>query len=163
MDKFKSYLPDVLAVVLFIMIGFLYFFHPMTEGLVLTGHDHSAGGGSGIEMQEYYERTGERTRWTNALFSGMPTYQMAPSYKSTDTLKSLQRVYQLGLPSYVMYVFIMLLGFYILLRAFDFKVWMAALGAVLWAFGNCSLWPISRRPSRAWCGAIAANTCGAGW
>ena len=136
MDKFKSYLPDVLAVVLFIMIGFLYFFHPMTEGLVLTGHDHSAGGGSGIEMQEYYERTGERTRWTNALFSGMPTYQMAPSYKSTDTLKSLQRVYQLGLPSYVMYVFIMLLGFYILLRAFDFKVWMAALGAVLWAFSS---------------------------
>ena len=34
----------------------------------------------------------------------------------------------------VMYVFVMLLGFYILLRAFDFKVWMAALGAVLWAF-----------------------------
>ena len=52
MDKFKSYLPDVLAVVLFIMIGFLYFFHPMTEGLVLTGHDHSAGGGAGIERQE---------------------------------------------------------------------------------------------------------------
>ena len=30
-------------------------------------------------------------------------------------------------------VFIMLLGFYLLLRAFDFRKWMAALGAVLWA------------------------------
>ena len=132
----KSYLPDALAVILFIAIGFLYFFQPVTEGLVLTGHDHTGGIGAGVEMKEYQERTGERTRWTNALFSGMPTYQMAPSYDSTDTLVGLQKVYQLGLDGMVMYVFIMLLGFYILLRAFDFKVWMAALGAVLWAFSS---------------------------
>lgn len=30
----------------------------------------------------------------------------------------------------------MLLGFYILLRAFDFKVWMAALGAIVRAFSS---------------------------
>ena len=30
----------------------------------------------------------------------------------------------------------MLLGFYILLRAFDFSVWLASLGAVLWAFSS---------------------------
>lgn len=136
MNKIKNYLPDALAVVLFIAIGFLYFFQPVTEGLVLTGHDHSGGVGAGVEMQEYYQRTGERTRWTNALFSGMPTYQMAPSYDSTDTLVGLQKVYQLGLTGVAMYVFVMLLGFYILLRAFDFKVWMAALGAILWAFSS---------------------------
>ena len=28
------------------------------------------------------------------------------------------------------------MGFYIMLRAFDFRVWMAALGAVLWAFSS---------------------------
>lgn len=136
MNKIKSFLPDALAVIGFIIIGFLYFYQPVTEGLVITGHDHTGGVGAGVEMQEYYQRTGERTRWTNVLFSGMPTYQMAPSYDSTDTLVGLQRVYQLGLPTFVMYIFIMLLGFYILLRAFDFKVWMAALGAVLWAFSS---------------------------
>ena len=136
MNKIKNYLPDALAVVLFIAIGFLYFFQPVTEGLVLTGHDHSGGIGAGVEMQEYQKRTGERTRWTNALFSGMPTYQMAPSYDSIDTLVGLQKIYQLGMTGVVMYVFVMLLGFYILLRAFDFKVWMAALGAVLWAFSS---------------------------
>ena len=67
MNKIKNYLPDALAVVLFIAIGFLYFFQPVTEGLVLTGHDHSGGIGAGVEMQEYQKRTGERTRWTNAL------------------------------------------------------------------------------------------------
>ena len=136
MNKIKNYLPDALAVVLFIAIGFLYFFQPVTEGLVLTGHDHSGGIGAGVEMQEYQKRTGERTRWTNALFSGMPTYQMAPSYDSIDTLVGLQKIYQLGMTGVVMFVFVMLLGFYILLRAFDFKVWMAALGAVLWAFSS---------------------------
>lgn len=136
MNKIKNYLPDALAVVLFIAIGFLYFFQPVTEGLVLTGHDHSGGIGAGVEMQKYQKRTGERTRWTNALFSGMPTYQMAPSYDSIDTLVGLQKIYQLGMTGVVMYVFVMLLGFYILLRAFDFKVWMAALGAVLWAFSS---------------------------
>lgn len=136
MNKIKKMIPDALAVVFFILIGLAYFYVPTTEGLVLTGHDHTGGSGSGAELQEYYERTGERTRWTNSQFGGMPTYQMSPSYSSTDTLSAVERVYQLGLPTYVMYVFIMLLGFYILLRAFNFKVWMAALGAILWAFSS---------------------------
>ena len=66
----------------------------------------------------------------------MPTYQMAPSYDSTDTLKGVEKLYHLYLPNYVWYVFVMLLGFYILLRAFDFSVWLASLGAVLWAFSS---------------------------
>lgn len=136
MNKLKTILPDVLAIVFFILIGFAYFFKPISEGWVLTGHDHTGGTGSGSELTEYYQRTGERSRWTNVLFCGMPTYQMAPSYDSTDILVGVQKIYQLGLPVYAMYVFIMLLGFYILLRAFDFKVWMAALGAILWAFSS---------------------------
>ena len=61
---------------------------------------------------------------------------MSPSYDSTDTLGWIQQVYHLFLPTYVWYVFVMLLGFYILLRAFDFKVWMSALGAIIWAFSS---------------------------
>ena len=88
-------------------------------------------------MQEYREHhNGERTRWTNTLFSGMPTYQMAPSYPSTERLNRVERFYKLYLPDYVVLVFVMLLGFYILLRAFNFKAWMAALGAVMWAFSS---------------------------
>lgn len=66
----------------------------------------------------------------------MPTYQMAPSYNSTDTLKTVEDIYHLYLPNYVYLVFIMLLGFYILLRAFNFKVWMSVLGAIIWAFSS---------------------------
>ena len=133
----SSLLPDLLSILFFVALSFAYFAKPASEGLVLTGHDHSGGAGASSEMEAYRKsHDGERTRWTNTLFSGMPTYQMAPSYPSTEKLAKVEKVYKLGLPDYVVLVFIMLLGFYILLRAFDFKAWMAALGAVLWAFSS---------------------------
>ena len=138
--NYKKILPDMLAVLFFVAVSVAYFIVPIRDGLVLTGHDHSGAVGSGVEMEQYRAaHGGERTRWTNTLFSGMPTYQMSPSYPSTDTLSSLESVYQLGLSglsAYAAYVFMMMLGFYIMLRAFDFRVHLAALGAVLWAFSS---------------------------
>ena len=136
MTIFKKWLPDVLVVVMFALVAFAYFFPADIEGRILYRHDSSAGRGSGQEQAEYQQRTGERTRWTNALFSGMPTYQMAPSYKSSDTLNTAISAYHLWLPENVWYVFAYLLGFYILLRAFDFRWYLAALGSVMWAFST---------------------------
>ncbi len=136
MNSLKRILPDVVAVILFAVISFAYFCPAVTEGRILSQHDSVAGIGAGEEAKEYHERTGERTRWTNSIFGGMPTYQMSPSYDSTDTLKSVEALYRLYLPSYVWLVFVMLLGFYILLRAFDFSVWLASLGAIIWAFSS---------------------------
>ena len=137
MRLIRQILPDLGAIVFFVALAFAYFFNPVTKGYVLTGHDHSGGMGASAEMEAYRAaHDGERTRWTNTLFSGMPTYQMAPSYPSTDRLQKIEDIYKLFLPDYVVLVFVMLLGFYILLRAFDFRAWMAALGAVLWAFSS---------------------------
>lgn len=134
---YKRILPDLLVIAFFALISVAYFWNPIQDGKVLTGTDHNASVGSGVETERYREtHNGERTRWTNTLFSGMPTYQMSPSYPSTDALAQVEAVYQLGLPTVAGYVFMMLLGFYILLRAFDFRAWMAALGAVLWAFSS---------------------------
>ena len=136
MNTFKKILPDVIAILVFAVISFAYFCPAVTEGRILSQHDSVAGIGAGQESKEYMEQTGERTRWTNSIFGGMPTYQMSPSYDSTDWLKGIENLYHLYLPTYVWYVFVMLLGFYILLRAFDFKVWMAGLGAIIWAFSS---------------------------
>ena len=136
MNALKRMIPDIVAVVVFAVISFVYFCPAVTEGRILSQHDSVAGIGAGQESKEYMERTGERTRWTNSIFGGMPTYQMSPSYESTDLLKGIENLYHLYLPTYVWYVFVMLLGFYILLRAFNFKVWMAGLGAVIWAFSS---------------------------
>lgn len=136
MKSFKLWLPDVLVVLFFAILAFAYFYPADVEDRVLNQGDISAGIGSGQEQSEYLKKTGERTRWTNSLFSGMPTYQLAPSYSSTDTLSAVESAYHLWLPDNVWYVFVYLLGFYILLRAFDFRWHLAALGSVLWAFST---------------------------
>ena len=136
MTLLKKWLPDMLAVLLFAVLAFAYFFPADIEGRILYRHDASAGRGAGQESVEYLQKTGERTRWTNALFGGMPTYQMAPSYKSTDKLGTMIKIYHLFLPENVWYVFAYLLGFYILLRAFDFRQHLAALGSIIWAFST---------------------------
>ena len=136
MTKFKKFVPDILVVLLFAVLAFAYFFPADTEGRILYRHDASAGVGAGQEHSEYHQRTGKVTRWTNSLFSGMPTYQMAPSYESASTLNTAINAYHLWLPENVWYVFVYLLGFYILLRAFDFRWHLAALGSVMWAFST---------------------------
>ena len=136
MKTLKQYLPDVVAVVLFVLISFVYFMPADIDGRILYQHDSAAGRGAGEEMVQYQKQTGEQTRWTNSLFSGMPTYQLAPSYNSTNVLKKAETAYHLGLPENVWYVFAYLLGFYILLRAFNFRDYMAALGAIIWAFSS---------------------------
>ena len=136
MTLFKKCLPDVLAVLLFAILAFAYFFPADIEGRILYRHDASAGRGSGREGLEYLEKTGERSRWTNSLFAGMPTYQMAPSYGSTNLLSKVVNTYHLWLPENVWFVFAYLLGFYILLRAFDFRQHLAALGSIIWAFST---------------------------
>ena len=136
MTLLKKWLPDMLAVLLFAILAFAYFFPADIEGRILYRHDASAGRGAGQEGIEYMQKTGERSRWTNALFGGMPTYQMAPSYHSTDKLSTLTKIYHLFLPENVWYVFAYLLGFYILLRAFDFRQHLAALGSIVWAFST---------------------------
>lgn len=136
MKTWKKYLPDVVAVVIFAVISFAYFMPADFDGRILYHGDSSAGTGSGHETQLFEQQTGEHSRWTNSIFSGMPTYQMSPSYKSTHVLGVLTQVYHLGLPDYVWYVFAYLLGFYILLRAFAFRRSLAAAGAVVWAFSS---------------------------
>ena len=135
-QSLKKCLPDLLAVLLFAVLAFAYFFPADIEGRILYRHDASAGRGAGQEGIEYLQKTGERSRWTNALFGGMPTYQMSPSYGSTDLLTKVVNAYHLWLPENVWYVFVYLLGFYILLRAFDFRQHLAALGSIIWAFST---------------------------
>lgn len=132
----KKLLPDLIAILAFVLLSFAYFFPADIENRILFQHDTVAGAGAGQEVKEYYEQTGERSRWTNSLFGGMPMYQIAPSYDSTKSLQWVQKAYQLFLPDYVCLTFMLMLGFYILLRVFGIPVWLAGLGGIMWAFSS---------------------------
>ncbi|WP_276737761.1 YfhO family protein [Prevotella pallens] len=136
MNTLKKCLPDAIVIVIFAVISFAYFFVPVSQGKILFRHDSQASVGLGQELTQYEQRTGKVTRWTNSVFSGMPTYQISPSYNSTDGLSAVMSAYHLWLPDYVWFIFAYLLGFYILLRAFNFRQSLAALGSIIWAFSS---------------------------
>lgn len=132
----KKVLPDIIAILAFVAISYVYFFPAVTEGRILFQNDTVAGVGAGQEAKDYYEKNGERTRWTNSIFGGMPTYQISPSYDSTQPLSFVGDIYHLFLPDYVWYIFILMLGFYILLRAMGVSVWLSTLGGIIWGFSS---------------------------
>lgn len=131
---------DALCIAIFLVASFAYFASPLSQGLVLGGHDTVAAVGQGQETINYRLRhDGETPRWTNAIFSGMPTYQMSPSYGPTAALQKVQNIYALGTGSwleYGSYLFLYLLGFYILLRAFGVPTLAAGWGAGFWALSS---------------------------
>ncbi len=126
----------LLPVLLFIVLSFIYFSPDVIEGKILFQHDTQQGLAIGHEVQEYAQESGEIPRWTGSLFSGMPTFQIAPSYSSNQPLKWLQSVYNLWLVSPVSLVFIMMLGFYILLLTLNVRWYLAAFGAIAYAFSS---------------------------
>ena len=76
---FQKAWPDALAVLFFVLVSTVYFLKPMSEGLVLGGHDSLASIGLGQGQREYRAaHDGETSRWSNAVFSGMPTFQTSP-------------------------------------------------------------------------------------
>ncbi len=136
MTFLKKVSGDIYAILFFLCLSLTYFFTPATQGLVLSGDDNTGGIGAGQEIGSHLQKTGEVTRWTNSLFSGMPTYQISPSYGSRSLLDTFRNIYELGLGGAMMYVFILLLGFYILMRALQQKPLISVVGAILWTFSS---------------------------
>lgn len=136
-DSFKKLLPDAIVIAIFVLISFIYFAPAVFDGRVITQHDSLAAIGQGQEQRDYMARhDGERSRWNLSMFGGMPTYQMSPTYDSSKPQDIAKKAYSLFLPNYVFLVFILLLGFYILMRAFKASPLISALGAVIWAFSS---------------------------
>ncbi len=127
----------VLSILVFAAISWIYFYPSDTKGYVLQQNDVMQGKANGQEAKVYNEsHDGEVTRWTNSLFGGMPTFQIAPSYESNSIINTIGKVLTLGFPSPVSWVFLLMLGFFILMLAFDMKWYLAVLGAIGYAFSS---------------------------
>ncbi len=125
-----------IAVLAFAAISWIYFYPSDVNGDVLAQHDTLQGIANGQEGVEHEAATGEITRWTDALFGGMPTFQIRPAYSNSGFLATVARTYQLFFPEPVGWIFIMMLGFFILLMAFKVKWYLAVLGAIGYGFSS---------------------------
>lgn len=142
MNKFKQWIsnPQVwgffVSVAVMAIVSIAFFYPDNFEGNSLRQADMQQGAANGQEAKEYYEATGEKALWTNALFSGMPTFQISPSYPSNALFDWLNEVYGLGLPSPSNLLFMMMMGFFILLVALRFRWYYALTGAMAWGFSS---------------------------
>ncbi|MFI3239143.1 MAG: YfhO family protein [Bacteroidales bacterium] len=136
LSKNKEVKNILIAIVCFAAIAWGYFIPDALHGNLLQQHDVQQGVAIGQEVKAFTEATGETSRWTNSLFSGMPNFQISPSYESSKLISWIWDIYTLSFPAPVNILFIMMLGFYILLRAFKSKWYVAILGAVAYAFST---------------------------
>ncbi len=126
----------VIAVIVFAAISWIYFYPNDVNGDVLQQNDVMQGLANGQETKAMLEQTGEKSWWTDALFGGMPTYQISPSYQGTNFLKPAEALYRLYFPTPVSWIFVLMLGFFLLMLAFKVKWYYAVLGAIGYAFSS---------------------------
>ena len=135
--KVRSVIALVLSILAMAAISWIYFYPSDVNGDVLQQNDVLQGAANGQEAKLYNEsHDGEVTRWTNSLFGGMPTFQIAPSYESNSMINKIGRVLTLGFPEPVSWIFLLMLGFFILMLSLDMKWYLAVLGAIGYAFSS---------------------------
>ena len=135
-SKNKGLIGIIISIAVMAVISFAYFYPDVVTGNVLQQHDTTQGIANGQEAKAFTEATGEVTRWTNSLFSGMPTFQISPSYESSELVSWIGKVYGLCLPAPSNLIFMMMIGFFILMLAFKARWYVALFGAIAYAFSS---------------------------
>ncbi|MDE6339028.1 MAG: hypothetical protein K2K97_04485, partial [Muribaculaceae bacterium] len=131
-----KYLYSILAVAVIALTAIIFFFPDDIEGNVLQQHDIQQGIANGQEVKAFHEATGESSRWTDALFGGMPNFQIAPSYPAGEAISWIWKVYTLWLPSPANLLFALMLGFFIMCLCLKIKWHNALFAALAWGFSS---------------------------
>jgi len=125
--------PVIISVLAFFIIALAYF-PQIIEGKKLVQHDNQTYLGTSKELRDYREETGKEALWTNSQFGGMPAYLISTEYKG-NLAEWINRALQFA-PRPVSFVFILLLGFFILLLALNINPWLSLAGAIAFAFAS---------------------------
>lgn len=134
LDFKKDILPYLVAIVAFYAISVIYC-SPILEGKQLNQMDGRNGAGMGQDIKTFKEETGEKSLWTGSMFGGMPAYQISPSYKAYP-FSNLRRIFEGGLPTPASYIFLYMLGFFILMCTLGVSPWIGIIGAIAFAFSS---------------------------
>lgn len=132
-SHFKPAIPHIVALVVFIVISFIYFY-PVIQGKVLKANDSMVSRISSKEIMDFREKTGKEPLWTNSMFSGMPAYLISTKYPG-NLFKKLDLVLR-AFKMPVSVLFISMLGFYILLIVFGVNPWLSVIGALAYGLSS---------------------------
>jgi len=131
---FKSALPHLVSIIIFLIIAFIYF-QPALEGKVYKKGDSINAWGAKKEIIDYRKQTGENALWTNSMFGGMPSYHINVDYRAKD-MSVFKKMMELNTPDPVKYLLLYMIGFYILLISLRVNPWLSIAGAIAYAFST---------------------------
>ncbi len=130
----KKALPHLLALGIILLVIFAYF-SPLFGGKQLKQYDVMQWKATYQEISKFEKESGERTFWTNSIFSGMPSYLIGASYKGNFTntiLFNMQLLFKHPADT----LFLLFVCFYALLLAFEISPWLAIVGSLAFAFSS---------------------------
>ena len=129
----KKSLRHCLILLGFILVSLVYFY-PVLQGKQIYQNDIVQFIGMSKQQTDFKKETGTETYWTNSAFAGMPTYQLGARYPH-NYIKQLDLALRV-LPRPADYLFLYLLGFYILMLVLKVDYKLAALGALAFGFST---------------------------
>ncbi|MCG2461372.1 YfhO family protein [Flavobacteriaceae bacterium F89] len=121
-------------VFVFFVAASVAYFNPVLQGKAIFQSDIVQYTGMAKEQNDFRQRTGEEPYWTDGAFGGMPTYQLGANYPN-NYVKKLDNLIRF-LPRPADYLFLYLIGFYILLCCLKVDYRLAVLGALAFGFST---------------------------
>ena len=119
---------------IFIAISFIYF-TPAWQGKTLMQYDVVQAKAMQREIMEFKDQDGKGPLWTNAMFGGMPSYQIWVSYpKNIGT--HIMGFFRAVFPNPIDTILFYFIGAYLLFNVMRVKPWIAALGAIAFTFSS---------------------------
>ncbi len=127
----------LVSMVVAAVLAVAFFYPDASMGNQLRQHDMQQGAAISHEIKTFAEANGgAEPRWTNALFSGMPTFQIQPTYPSDSLFSWITKAYGLGLPAPSNLLFMMMFGFLILMACMRVRWYYGLIGAIAWGFSS---------------------------
>jgi hypothetical protein len=131
--RLKQFGTHLLVILGFVLVAILYF-SPVLKGEKIYQSDIIQYTGMAKQQIDFREAYATESYWTNSAFGGMPTYQLGAKYPH-NYIKKLDLALRF-LPRPADYLFLYLLGFYILLLVLKIDYKIAVLGALAFGFST---------------------------
>ena len=129
----------IYAGIILLFVGIAYGFMPeLLDGKIVNQSDISGWKGMAQEAMQYNKANpGDKTAWTNSMFGGMPTTAMIDSFDGDWT----QKIYKFLLTGKrpASYMFIAMLGAFLLMLSMGINKILAIAGAIAVAFCSYNL------------------------
>ena len=129
----KQFGTHFLVILGFVLVAVLYF-NPVLKGQKIYQSDIVQYTGMAKQQIDFRNAYDAESYWTNSAFGGMPTYQLGAKYPH-NYIKQLDLALRF-LPRPADYLFLYLLGFYILLLVLKVDYKVAVLGALAFGFST---------------------------